>query len=107
MLKDAELKKLTLASAAKLIRSKEIKPVELTEAVLDRIARLNDRMRAFITVTADHAIQRAHQAETELAHGSETGPLHGVPISLKDLYDTQGVRTTAGSKVFADRIPEK
>src|SRR5262245_41651422 len=97
---DSDLKKLTLASAARLIRSKEIKAVELVEAVLDRTQRLNDRMRAFITITADQAIERARAAEK-----NSTGPLRGVPISLKDLYDTKGVRTTAGGKVFADRIP--
>ena len=105
MLTDAELKKLTLASTARLIRSQQIKPVELTESVLDRIARLNDRMRAFITVTADRALESARTAEKELAANQAVGPLHGVPVSLKDLYDTQGVRTTAGSKVFADRVP--
>src|SRR5215510_8299862 len=98
---DSDLKKLTLTSAARLIRSKEIKPVELVEAVLDRTQRLNDRMRAFITITADAALESARAAE----RNSAGGPLRGVPLSLKDLYDTRGVRTTAGGKVFADRIP--
>src|SRR6185295_17188498 len=104
-MKDADLKRLTLASAAQLIRKKELKPVELTEAILDRVARLNDRMRVFITVMGDQALERARQAEKELAEGRNVGPLHGVPVTLKDLYDTKGVRTTAGSKVFANRIP--
>ena len=104
---DADLKKLTLASAARRIRRKEISAVELTAAVLQRIARLNDRTRAFITVTADRALARAHAADRELLNGATAGPLHGVPLSLKDLYDTKGVRTTAGSKVFADRIPNE
>src|SRR3954447_4091815 len=107
MLNEADLKKLTLASAARFIRGKEIKPVELTEAVLERIARLNNKMRAFITVMADRALERAHKAEKELLGGEKTGCLHGVPISLKDLYDTKGVRTTAGSKVFANRVPDE
>ena len=98
---DSDLKKLTLASAIRLIKNKEIKPVELTEAVLDRAQRLNDRMRAFITITAEQALESARAAE----RASAGGALHGVPISLKDLYDTKGVRTTAGGKVFADRIP--
>jgi len=98
---DSDLKKLTLASAARLIRNKEIKPVELVEAVLDRVQRLNDRMRAFITITGEQALESARSAEKN----SASGPLHGVPVSLKDLYDTKGVRTTAGGKVFADRIP--
>src|SRR5436190_5860102 len=104
---DADLKKLTLSSAAALISRKAISPVELTEAVLRRIERLNDRMRAFITVTADYALEKARAAERELTTGKSLGPLHGVPISLKDLYDTKGIRTTAGSKVFENRIPSE
>src|SRR5262245_48733290 len=98
---DSDLKKLTLASAARLIRNKEIKPVDLVAAVLGRVQGLNDRMRAFITITAEQALESARTAEKNGADG----PLLGVPISLKDLYDTKGVRTTAGGKIFADRIP--
>src|SRR5690242_8010314 len=104
---NAELKKLTLASAASLIRRKEISPVELTEAVLHRIQGLNERMRPFITVTADAAVRSARGAERELAEGKNVGALHGVPISLKDLYDTKGIRTTAGSRVFENRVPDE
>lgn len=103
---DAELKKLTLASAARLISKKEISPVELTQAVVDRIGRLNNKMRPFITVTADQALQKAKAAVREIA-GGRRPPLQGIPISLKDLYDTKGIRTTGGSKVFADRVPNE
>jgi len=102
---DQDLKKLTLGSAAVLIRKKEIKPTELTEAVLHRIGRLNDHMRAFITVMADRAMDQARVAESGLVRNTNVGVLHGVPMSLKDLFDTNGVRTTAGAKVFTDRIP--
>ena len=102
-----DLKSLTLASAARLIRSKQLSPLELTRAVLERIESLNERMAIFITVTADHAIACAEQAEDAIIRGVELGPLHGVPISLKDLFDTKGIRTTAGSRVFADRVPEE
>ncbi len=102
-----DLKSLTLASAARLVRSKQLSPVELTRAVLERIQSLNEPMAIFITVTADHAIARAEQAEAAVARGDELGPLHGVPISLKDLFDTKGILTTAGSRVFEDRIPEE
>src|SRR5215475_4946421 len=105
MMTDTDLKKLTLTRAAAMIRRKEISPVELTEAVLRRTQALNDRMRAFITITAETAIERARHAERELLAGNEVGPLHGVPISLKDLYDTKGIRTTAGSRVFENRVP--
>jgi len=102
---EAELKKLTLAGTARAIARGELKPVELTEAVLHRVEGLNDRMRPFITIMAEHAIKSAAKAERDLAANKPIGPLHGVPISLKDLYDTAGTLTTAGSKVFADRIP--
>ena len=102
---DLELRNLTLADAARLISRKEISPVELTEAVLDRIGRLNERMRAFITVTEDDALERAKAADKEIAGGHKP-PLQGVPVSVKDLYDTKGIRTTAGSKVFENRVPE-
>src|SRR5437763_1783325 len=105
MMTDAELKKLTLASAARLIQKKQISPVELTESVLRRIESLNGLMRAFITVTPDLALARARAAEQDWISGKASGALHGVPISLKDLYDTKGIRTTAGSKVFDNRIP--
>jgi aspartyl-tRNA(Asn)/glutamyl-tRNA(Gln) amidotransferase subunit A len=103
---DQELKQLTLASAAKRISRRELSPVEVTEAVLNRIARLNERMRTFITVTGDWAMERAKGAEREIA-GGHRPPLQGVPISVKDLFDTKGIRTTAGSKVFAERVPKE
>jgi aspartyl-tRNA(Asn)/glutamyl-tRNA(Gln) amidotransferase subunit A len=108
-MKQAELKQLTLASAASLIRSREISPVELVGATLERIEDLNERMRAFITVTADEALERARMAERVIVGGprsiNEVSPLHGIPLSIKDLFDTRGIRTTAGSKVFANRVP--
>src|SRR6266850_6427132 len=97
---------MTLADAAKSLARKETSPVELTETVLNRIDTLNEKMRVFITVTRDEALQSARKAEHELAAG-HTRPLQGVPVSVKDLYDTQGIRTTAGAKVFADRVPEQ
>lgn len=102
-----DLDQLTLASAARMIRAGQLSPVELTRAILDRIGSLNDRMAIFITVTADHAMARAEAAERALKNNDDLGPLHGIPISLKDLFDTKGIRTTAGSRVFEDRYPEQ
>lgn len=106
---DRELKQLTIARAASLIRRGELSPIALTQAVLERIDRLNERMRAFITVTADHALERARAAERDIAggHRNHRLPLLGIPISVKDLYDTKGIVTTAGAKVFAERVPEE
>ena len=95
----------TIAEASELIRRHKISPVDLTRECLETIARLNPTLNAFITITAESALQEAQLAEEEIAHGDWRGPLHGIPIGLKDLIDTAGIRTTAGSAVFNDRIP--
>lgn len=96
---------LTLSEVSQLVRSKKVSPVELTHDCLSRIERLNSKLNAFITVTADSAVAEARQAEAEVQHGRWRGPLHGIPIALKDLVDMAGVRTTAGSGIFKDRVP--
>jgi len=96
---------LTISEAAELLRRKEISPVELATACLDRIERLNPVLNAFITVTHESAMVEARAAEDEIQRGNWRGPLHGIPIGLKDLIDTAGVRTTCGSALFADRVP--
>ena len=95
----------TLAEASDLVRSRKLSPVDLTQECLGTIERLNPTLNAFITITAESALQEAQQAEEEIAHGDWRGPLQGIPIGLKDLIDTAGIRTTAGSAVFRDRIP--
>lgn len=100
------LTQLTLSEAADLVRRKAVSPVELTQACLARIYQLNPVLNAFITVTDEGALNQARQAEGEIQRGHYRGPLHGIPIALKDLIDTAGVRTTAASGVFADRIPK-
>src|SRR5450432_414864 len=95
----------TLAEAADLLRRREISPVDLTKECLEAIARLNPTLNAFITVTADSALEEANLAENEIAAGNYRGPLHGIPTGLKDLIDTADVRTTAASAAFNDRIP--
>jgi aspartyl-tRNA(Asn)/glutamyl-tRNA(Gln) amidotransferase subunit A len=108
---DDELTSLSLVTAARLIREGELSPLELTQACLAKIERLDGRLNSFITLTADAALQCAWQAQEEARKGetldgSPLGPLHGIPIVLKDLFETKGLRTTAGSKVFGDYIPE-
>src|SRR5579863_3472750 len=100
-----DLTKLSILEAADLIHKKKVSPVELTRACLARIDRFNPSLNAFITITAESALEQARVAESEVTRGNWRGPLHGVPIALKDLFDTAGVRTTAGSGVFKDRIP--
>jgi len=103
----SDLTKLNLREAAELIRTKKVSPVELTKACLTRIETLNPTLNCFITVTAESALAQARTAESDVMKGKWRGPLHGVPIALKDLFDTAGVKTTAGSGVFKDRIPNE
>jgi aspartyl-tRNA(Asn)/glutamyl-tRNA(Gln) amidotransferase subunit A len=87
------------------LRKREISPVELTRNCLAKIEKLNPLLNAFITVTSESAMLQARQAEAEIQRGNWRGPLHGVPLALKDLIDTAGIRTTAASAQFKDRIP--
>jgi aspartyl-tRNA(Asn)/glutamyl-tRNA(Gln) amidotransferase subunit A len=95
----------TIVELAPRLRQKEISPVELTRACLDRIEKLNPALNAFITVTAESALAEARAAETEISNGGWRGPLHGIPIAIKDLIDTAGTRTTAASALFEHRVP--
>ncbi|MFZ0801781.1 MAG: amidase [Terriglobales bacterium] len=89
------------------LRKRELSPVELAKDCLAKIERLNPVLDAFITVTAELALAQARQAEAEIQRGQWRGPLHGVPIGLKDIVDTAGTRTTAASALFKDRIPSQ
>lgn len=102
-----ELNSLGLVQAASRMADGDVSPVELAAACLERIAALDAQVNAFITVTADEAVYDARAIEADLARGEDVGPLAGVPIALKDLFDTAGVRTTAGSRFFADRVPDR
>jgi aspartyl-tRNA(Asn)/glutamyl-tRNA(Gln) amidotransferase subunit A len=102
-----ELHHLTIQAAQGLIEERQLSPVELTQAFLDRIEQRDDTLQAYITVLADDALSEARVAEAEITRGNYKGPLHGIPIALKDLYDTEGVRTTASSRLLADRVPSE
>ena len=103
----SNLTDLTISEASRLIRTGAISPVELTQAYLDRISDLNPHLNAFITVTEDLALDIAYDMEEELSRGNWRGPLHGIPLALKDNIDTAGTLTTAASEVFANRTPSK
>ena len=100
-----ELHHLTIAAAAQLIRSRKLSPVDYVDALLKRIESLDSQLNAFITVTADLARKQARQAEVEIMSGRYRGPLHGIPFALKDIYNTQGILTSGGSKVCNNNIP--
>jgi aspartyl-tRNA(Asn)/glutamyl-tRNA(Gln) amidotransferase subunit A len=102
-----ELCYLTIREAAKLLRRRKISTVELLNAVLERIDRLNPEVNAFITVAAERALADAQRAQREISRGGSRGPLHGIPLLIKDNIETQGIRTTAGSKILANFIPER
>jgi len=102
----AELLSFDVATLAEKFRTKQISPVEVTDAYLERIGRLDEKIVSYITVTADLARGAARKAEAEIVGGNWRGPFHGVPIALKDLCYTRGIRTTGGSKILADLIPD-
>jgi aspartyl-tRNA(Asn)/glutamyl-tRNA(Gln) amidotransferase subunit A len=98
---------LSIAELSALIRKSEISPVEIVDACLTRIDALNRSLNAFITVLSDTAREQARKAETEIKTGRWRGPLHGIPVGIKDFYDTATVRTTAAFEHFKNRVPEK
>lgn len=98
---------LTLTEAAEAIRAKTLSPVELFESLLSRIEALDPKLIAWATLTPDLALAAAKKAEAEIAAAGPKTPLHGIPFGAKDIFDTAGVRTAAGSKIWANRVPDK
>src|SRR5437879_3478163 len=96
---------LSAADMAAKLRSKELSAVEIMSAHLDRIERINPKVNAIVTLTADHAMEQARDADAAWARGKWLGPLHGLPAVYKDLHDTKGIRTTYGSPLFRDHVP--
>ena len=101
----ADLPYLSLSEASALIKTRRLSPVALTQAILDRIDRLDGAVGAFITVTRDGALGAARDAEREIARGEYRGPLHGIPFGVKDTHYTKGIRTTANTPVLVDFVP--
>lgn len=95
---------LTIAEAQRLIRAKELSPLELTQAYLDRITQLDSQLNAYLTVTIESALAQARSATDAIARGENVGALHGIPLGIKDLFDLHGVRTTAGSILLKDNV---
>jgi aspartyl-tRNA(Asn)/glutamyl-tRNA(Gln) amidotransferase subunit A len=102
---DGDLAYLSIEALGERLRRRDISPVEITRIYLDRIAALDPELHAFITVTGEQALADAAAAERAIAAGQHRGPLHGVPLAIKDLFYTAGVRTTAGSRILADFVP--
>lgn len=108
---DQELAFTSIERVASLVQERKLSPVELTQIMLARIERINPQLNAYLTVTAEQALEQARQAEKEICaprgRAHYRGPLHGIPISLKDNIWTRGVRTTAGSKILRDFVPDE
>ena len=102
-----ELPFLTASQLSKLIETKEVSPVEATEAYLDRIQEVDSKLNSYITVMGEQALEAARQAEQEIAQGKHRGPLHGVPVAVKDQFNTAGIRTTGGSSILKDFVPDE
>jgi aspartyl-tRNA(Asn)/glutamyl-tRNA(Gln) amidotransferase subunit A len=98
---------LSISEAARLLSDKELSPVELVSAHLERIAETDGRLNSFITLLEDESMAAARAAEADIVSGGYRGPLHGIPIGLKDLFYTRGVRTTVGSKIMGDFVPDE
>jgi len=96
----------TIQQAAADLRARKRSSLELTQEALDSIARLDGQLNAFITVMTQSALTRARRMDQELGAGRDRGPLHGIPVALKDVFSTRGVRTTCGSRIFADYVPD-
>ncbi len=102
-----DIPSLSATELGSAIARKEVSPVEAVEAYLERIRQVDPKVNAYITVCAEEARQSARQAEEEIQRGQYRGPLHGVPIAVKDQIHTKGIRTTDGSKLRADFVPEE
>jgi aspartyl-tRNA(Asn)/glutamyl-tRNA(Gln) amidotransferase subunit A len=106
MMPVTDLCELNLTELSRLIAARELLSSEAVKATLTRLERLDDKLNAFITVAGEQAIAEAKKADDEIARGLYRGPLHGVPVTIKDLFETAGIRTTAGSKILAEWVPE-
>ena len=97
----------TIGELSKQLAAKKLSPVELTRSYLDRAQELDEKLKTVITLTREPALRRAAEVEKEIRSGKIKSPLHGIPYGLKDLFDTKGVRTTWGSMIFKDRVPDR
>ena len=106
MMAIGDICELNLTELSKLLATRELSSSETVKATLARLERLDGKLNAFITVAGEQAIAEAKKADDEIAAGRYRGPLHGVPVTIKDLFETAGMRTTAGSKILAEWVPE-
>ena len=106
-IEQADYQYLSIGELSRLIKEKKVSPTQIVKGCLARIERLNPTLDAFITVTAEQALRQAAEAEAEIKSGNWKGHLHGIPVAVKDMFDTAGIKTTAAFEHFKDRVPEK
>ncbi|MBI2183611.1 MAG: Asp-tRNA(Asn)/Glu-tRNA(Gln) amidotransferase subunit GatA [Thaumarchaeota archaeon] len=104
---EKQLYSTTISELSVQIRQGEVTSLEVTELILDRISRIDRKLNSYITVTHEEALRSAKQADRTIRSGKYLGPLHGIPIALKDLFSTRGIKTTCGSKILADHVPNR
>jgi len=104
-MQDTEICYMSAVDMAQAIRTRKLSPVEVVNAVLSRIERLNPKINAYCTLLVESAKKQAREAEAKVMKEGELGPLHGIPVSIKDLTYTKGVRTTSGSKIYENFVP--
>src|SRR5215470_15461294 len=102
----ADILELDLTDLSRLIAARQLSSFDAVSAALTRLELAENRLNAFITVLGEHALTEAEKADQEIAHGNYRGPLHGVPVTIKDMFEMAGVRTTGGSKILAEWVPE-
>src|SRR5690606_21674081 len=96
----------TMTELGEAYRSRKLSPVEVTKVMLERIEKLDSRLHSYVTVTPEIALEQAKKAEADLAAGKDRGPMHGIPVGLKDLCETKGVPTTWGTKILRNYVPD-
>ena len=105
-IEQADYQYLSIGKLSRLIKERKVSPTHIVKGCLARIERLNPTLNAFITVTAEQALKQAEEAEAEIKSDNWKGHLHGVPVAVKDMFDTAGIKTTAAFEHFKDRVPE-
>jgi len=97
----------TIGELSRQIAAKKLSPIELTKAYIERAQTIDEKLNVVITLTAEHALARAAEAEREIRSGKLRSRLHGIPYGVKDLFDTKGIKTTWGSILFKNRVPDR
>ena len=103
----SDITELSIAELSQGFRGKSLSPVDATKAYFARIAKHNDKVNAFVTLCEEDALAEARQAEQEISAGNYRGPMHGLPVAVKDQFFTKGIRTTGGSNILKDLVPDE